>query len=156
MLGQPSWRRHASVTWKLGRGECSLNDAFRRKLAHKAFSLTAKYDAAISRWLFEQERNDYQHSKLELTALQGELEGGRKLTTAYRWHIADPIRFHRYLKVTIEQQIRSSMLDVNAANETPQPGSGRTVTNVSRPSDRMLRAAYLLHRPSAGRRSGDV
>ena len=49
---------YGDVLEELGRGECSLNGAFRRRLAHKAFSLTAKYDAAISRWLFEQERND--------------------------------------------------------------------------------------------------
>ncbi len=30
------------------------------------------------------------------------LQNGHKLTTAYRWHITDPIRFHHYLKVTIE------------------------------------------------------
>ncbi|MCE9593971.1 MAG: bifunctional phosphoribosylaminoimidazolecarboxamide formyltransferase/IMP cyclohydrolase [Planctomycetes bacterium] len=36
----------------------SLSDAFRRELALKAFSLTARYDAAIANWLFEQERKD--------------------------------------------------------------------------------------------------
>ncbi|MBN2377608.1 MAG: DUF2961 domain-containing protein [Sedimentisphaerales bacterium] len=30
------------------------------------------------------------------------LQNGNKLTTAYRWHITDPVRFFNYLKVTIE------------------------------------------------------
>jgi len=34
----------------------ALTDAFKRELAHKAYALTARYDAAISAWLFEQER----------------------------------------------------------------------------------------------------
>ncbi|MEW6072760.1 MAG: bifunctional phosphoribosylaminoimidazolecarboxamide formyltransferase/IMP cyclohydrolase [Planctomycetota bacterium] len=33
----------------------ALPEALRRELAQKAFALTARYDAAISRWLFEQE-----------------------------------------------------------------------------------------------------
>jgi len=32
-----------------------VSEALRRELAQKAFALTARYDAAISRWLFEQE-----------------------------------------------------------------------------------------------------
>ena len=38
--------------------EGSVGEALRRELALKAFSLTAKYDAAISKWLFEQDRDD--------------------------------------------------------------------------------------------------
>ncbi len=34
----------------------AVGDDLRRELALKAFSLTAKYDAAISKWLFEQDR----------------------------------------------------------------------------------------------------
>jgi phosphoribosylaminoimidazolecarboxamide formyltransferase/IMP cyclohydrolase len=34
----------------------ALSDAFRRELACKAFALTARYDAMISGWLFEEER----------------------------------------------------------------------------------------------------
>ena len=33
-----------------------LTEGFKRELAVKAYSLTARYDAAISRWLFEQEK----------------------------------------------------------------------------------------------------
>jgi phosphoribosylaminoimidazolecarboxamide formyltransferase/IMP cyclohydrolase len=36
----------------------ALTDALRRELAVKAFGATARYDAAISRWLFEQERQE--------------------------------------------------------------------------------------------------
>ena len=35
-----------------------LDEGFRRELALKAFSLTARYDAAISAWLFAQDRTD--------------------------------------------------------------------------------------------------
>lgn len=36
----------------------ALSEGFKRELAVKAYSLTARYDAAISRWLFEQERSE--------------------------------------------------------------------------------------------------
>ncbi|MCK6447220.1 MAG: bifunctional phosphoribosylaminoimidazolecarboxamide formyltransferase/IMP cyclohydrolase [Planctomycetes bacterium] len=36
----------------------ALSEKFKRELAVKAYSLTARYDAAISSWLFEQERKD--------------------------------------------------------------------------------------------------
>jgi phosphoribosylaminoimidazolecarboxamide formyltransferase/IMP cyclohydrolase len=36
----------------------ALSDEFRRELAVKAFGATARYDAAISRWLFEQEKKE--------------------------------------------------------------------------------------------------
>ena len=36
----------------------STSDAFRRELALKAYSLTARYDAAISAWLFAQDRSE--------------------------------------------------------------------------------------------------
>lgn len=49
---------YGDVLEELQKGEGSLSDGFRRKLALKAFSMTASYDAAISRWLFEQERID--------------------------------------------------------------------------------------------------
>ncbi len=49
---------YGEVLDELQKGEGALSDGFRRKLALKAFSLTASYDAAISRWLFEQERKD--------------------------------------------------------------------------------------------------
>ncbi len=40
----------------LDRNAGSLSDELRRELASKAFALTARYDAAISRWLFEDDR----------------------------------------------------------------------------------------------------
>jgi phosphoribosylaminoimidazolecarboxamide formyltransferase / IMP cyclohydrolase len=38
--------------------EGELSDELRRELAAKAFALTARYDAAISRWMFERELED--------------------------------------------------------------------------------------------------
>ena len=49
---------YGEVLNELQEGKGALSDTFRRKLALKAFSATASYDAAISRWLFEQERRD--------------------------------------------------------------------------------------------------
>ena len=46
---------YGRVLDELQKREGSLSDEFRRELALKAFSLTARYDAAISRWLYEQE-----------------------------------------------------------------------------------------------------
>src|SRR6059036_2228752 len=34
----------------------ATSEALRRELAQKAFALTARYDAAISRWLFDEDR----------------------------------------------------------------------------------------------------
>jgi phosphoribosylaminoimidazolecarboxamide formyltransferase / IMP cyclohydrolase len=42
----------------LQRGSGELDEGLRRELALKAFATTARYDAAISRWLFERERAD--------------------------------------------------------------------------------------------------
>lgn len=47
---------YGSVMDALQRGEGSVPGDLRRELAVKAFALTARYDAAISAWLFEQER----------------------------------------------------------------------------------------------------
>lgn len=49
---------YGEVLDELQKGEGCLSEDFRRRLALKAFSLTAKYDTAISRWLFEQECAD--------------------------------------------------------------------------------------------------
>ncbi|MAF64958.1 MAG: bifunctional phosphoribosylaminoimidazolecarboxamide formyltransferase/inosine monophosphate cyclohydrolase [Planctomycetes bacterium] len=46
---------YGRVLDEMQRLEGTLSDELRRELAVKAFSLTARYDAAISRWLFEQE-----------------------------------------------------------------------------------------------------
>jgi phosphoribosylaminoimidazolecarboxamide formyltransferase/IMP cyclohydrolase len=49
---------YGRVLDELQRLEGGLSDELRRELACKAFSLTARYDAAISSWLFEQEVAD--------------------------------------------------------------------------------------------------
>ena len=49
---------YGRVLDELERGGGVLGDDLRRELACKAFALTARYDAAISRWLFEQEVAD--------------------------------------------------------------------------------------------------
>ncbi|MDP6761379.1 MAG: bifunctional phosphoribosylaminoimidazolecarboxamide formyltransferase/IMP cyclohydrolase [Planctomycetota bacterium] len=46
---------YGRVLDEMERLEGGLSDELRRELAVKAFALTARYDAAISRWLFEQE-----------------------------------------------------------------------------------------------------
>ncbi|HJP01850.1 MAG TPA: bifunctional phosphoribosylaminoimidazolecarboxamide formyltransferase/IMP cyclohydrolase [Planctomycetota bacterium] len=46
---------YGRVLDELQRLEGALSDELRRELAVKAFGLTARYDAAISRWLFESE-----------------------------------------------------------------------------------------------------
>jgi len=49
-------RDYGRVLDDLGKGGRSISDALRRELAVKAFGATARYDAAISRWLFDQEK----------------------------------------------------------------------------------------------------
>ena len=46
---------YGRVLDELQKHEGGLSDELRRELACKAFALTARYDAAISRWMFEQE-----------------------------------------------------------------------------------------------------
>ncbi|MCP3919516.1 MAG: bifunctional phosphoribosylaminoimidazolecarboxamide formyltransferase/IMP cyclohydrolase [bacterium] len=46
------------VLAELKSGDVWLSDAMRADLAQKAFSLTARYDAAISEWLFQNDRTD--------------------------------------------------------------------------------------------------
>jgi phosphoribosylaminoimidazolecarboxamide formyltransferase / IMP cyclohydrolase len=46
---------YGRVLDELERHGGALGDPLRRELAHKAFATTARYDAAISRWLFEAE-----------------------------------------------------------------------------------------------------
>jgi phosphoribosylaminoimidazolecarboxamide formyltransferase/IMP cyclohydrolase len=43
---------------EMQRSDRSVSEVFRRELAVKAFGATARYDSAIARWLFEQERVD--------------------------------------------------------------------------------------------------
>jgi len=47
---------YGRVLDELTRHAGALTDDLRRELAHKAFALTARYDAAISAWLWEQDR----------------------------------------------------------------------------------------------------
>ena len=49
---------YGRVLDELQKHEGSLSDELRRELACKAFALTARYDTAISRWMFEQETAD--------------------------------------------------------------------------------------------------
>ncbi|MCC6406969.1 MAG: bifunctional phosphoribosylaminoimidazolecarboxamide formyltransferase/IMP cyclohydrolase [Planctomycetes bacterium] len=49
---------YARVLAELAEHGGALSENFKRELALKAYSLTARYDAAISAWLFEQERKD--------------------------------------------------------------------------------------------------
>ena len=42
----------------LEKGSGALSDELRRELASKAFAATARYDAAIARWLFEREKDE--------------------------------------------------------------------------------------------------
>lgn len=46
---------YGRVLDELQKNSGALTDAFKRELAVKAYALTARYDAAISRWLFEAE-----------------------------------------------------------------------------------------------------
>ncbi len=46
------------VAIELKERDGAVSDGLRRELAQKAFSLTARYDAAVSGWLFEGERSD--------------------------------------------------------------------------------------------------
>ncbi len=47
---------YGRVLDEMQKGGGSLSDAFKRDLAAKAYALTARYDAAISSWMFEQDR----------------------------------------------------------------------------------------------------
>jgi phosphoribosylaminoimidazolecarboxamide formyltransferase/IMP cyclohydrolase len=49
---------YGRVLDELQRNGGALSDGLRRALALKAFQTTSRYDAAISAWLFEQERAD--------------------------------------------------------------------------------------------------
>jgi phosphoribosylaminoimidazolecarboxamide formyltransferase/IMP cyclohydrolase len=49
---------YGRVIEEMERNGGGLSDDFRRELAVKAFGLTARYDAAISRWLFDAELRD--------------------------------------------------------------------------------------------------
>jgi len=49
---------YGRVLDELQKGDGAVSMELRRELALKAFSLTARYDAAISRWLFTQEQAD--------------------------------------------------------------------------------------------------
>jgi len=49
---------YGRVLDELQRLEGSLSEELRRELACKAFALTARYDAAISRWMYERELDD--------------------------------------------------------------------------------------------------
>ncbi|MCY2959121.1 MAG: bifunctional phosphoribosylaminoimidazolecarboxamide formyltransferase/IMP cyclohydrolase [Planctomycetota bacterium] len=46
---------YGRVLDEMQKGRGSLSDEFRRELAAKAYSLTARYDAAISGWMFQKE-----------------------------------------------------------------------------------------------------
>ncbi len=67
---------YGGVLDELQKGEGSLSEDFCRRLALKAFAATASYDAAISRWLFEQERAD---SKTEETYPETFVMSGSKV-----------------------------------------------------------------------------
>ena len=47
----------------LQKGDGALDEGLRRELALKAFALTARYDAAIARWLFEQRARRRRHRR---------------------------------------------------------------------------------------------
>jgi phosphoribosylaminoimidazolecarboxamide formyltransferase/IMP cyclohydrolase len=47
---------YGRVLDEMQKGEGALSEALRRELAAKAYALTARYDAAISAWMFEEER----------------------------------------------------------------------------------------------------
>ncbi len=47
---------YGRVLDEMQKGEGGLSGVFRRELAQKAYALTARYDAAISAWMFEDER----------------------------------------------------------------------------------------------------
>ncbi len=47
---------YGRVLDELQRNDGATSEALRRELAQKAYALTARYDAAISRWLFEEDR----------------------------------------------------------------------------------------------------
>jgi phosphoribosylaminoimidazolecarboxamide formyltransferase/IMP cyclohydrolase len=49
---------YGRVLDELQKSSGAISEDLRRELAVKAFGATARYDAAISRWLFEQERRD--------------------------------------------------------------------------------------------------
>ncbi len=49
---------YGRVLDEMQKGGGALSEGFRRELAVKAFGATTRYDAAISRWLFEQERKE--------------------------------------------------------------------------------------------------
>jgi len=48
---------YGRVLDELERKDGTVSDELRRELAQKAFALTARYDAAISRWLFDADRS---------------------------------------------------------------------------------------------------
>jgi len=66
---------------ELERNDGSLGDGLRRKLALKAFELTARYDAAISAWLFGRERAD--GATDEPFPASAALAGARSLSMRY-------------------------------------------------------------------------
>ena len=54
---------YGRVLDELQKGQGTLDEGLRRELALKAFALTARYDAAIARWLFEGERRRRPHRR---------------------------------------------------------------------------------------------
>ncbi len=76
----------------------ALSDAFKRELALKAFALTARYDAAISRWLFEQEQAESRASSpfpesYALTGVKvGDLRYGENPHQKSAWYSISGVR----------------------------------------------------------------
>lgn len=63
-----------------------------------AISGAGSEDYFCNAWGF---RNEFSYGYYGVPLLET-LDNERKLTTAYRWHIPDPVRFERYVKVTLE------------------------------------------------------
>ena len=71
---------YPEVLAELEAGDGRLSDEFRRRLALAAFERTASYDAAISRWLFEQEAGEQEGPSFPETFV---LAGRRRETLRY-------------------------------------------------------------------------
>ncbi|MBN2212522.1 MAG: DUF2961 domain-containing protein [Sedimentisphaerales bacterium] len=59
---------------------------------------TGSEDYFCNAWGF---KNTFSYAYYGVPLIE-KLDNGRQLTTAYRWHIPDPVRFNQYIRVTLE------------------------------------------------------
>ncbi|MEZ6016049.1 MAG: bifunctional phosphoribosylaminoimidazolecarboxamide formyltransferase/IMP cyclohydrolase [Planctomycetota bacterium] len=102
----------------------ALSDGLRRELAQKAFALTARYDAAISGWLWEQDRSDEAEASLfpESFALAGTKafdlrygENPHQRAAFYKTPLAEPSAAHAEV-LNGKSLSFNNLVDIDAAH----------------------------------------